>query len=409
MKTLPFLLLGPSALTDTAWAAEGADAMPFAGISAMWIALIIAVMATAAMFASRKQAGKRGGRRTRKIAETLLDAKTYHQMHDLTLETKDGTVQIDHVIVSPFGVFVIETMDMDGTILGKAFDPDWTQKFKGETIKFPNPLKPNFNRKLALSGVLKIGEDKLFSVIAFTGNSTFEIAMPDNVTKGMDFVNYIKSKDAVLIEANEVPGIVAKIQGALSKRPPRAEQRPGQAGRPARSVLRLMNLLKFAAIALVVAGGSHILHNTMQYPVIPFDFNPITWITGKTPLEKIEITKKETKKSDKVPRSSAYGFLTLTARQDTRLTLIDAEGGKTVVSLELKKGESREIELKKGHYKAQILQDGKLSTRLVSFIGSAGALELSPTPCPVRPDASSSPPPEPEAGSRPRPKAAGSR
>ena len=376
MKTLPFLLLGPSALADTAWAAESADAMPFVGISAMWIALIIVVMAAAAMFTSRKQAGKRGGRRTRKIAEALLDAKTYHQMHDLTLETKDGTVQIDHVIISPFGVFVIETMDMGGTILGKAFDPDWTQTINGETIKFPNPLKPNFNRKLALSSLLRIGEDKLFSVIAFTDNATFEIAMPDNVTKGKNFVSYIRSKDTVLIEESEVPGIVAKIQSSLSRRPPRADQRPGQAGKPARSVLRFMNLLKFAVIGLVVAGGSHILHNTMQYPVIPFDFNPIAWITGQTPPEKIEITKKETKKSDRVPRSAAYGFLTITAMQDTRLTLNDSESGKTVVSLELKKGESREIELKKGHYKAQILQDGKLRTRLVSFIGSAGALEL---------------------------------
>lgn len=376
MKTLPFLLLGPSTLADTAWAAEGADAMPFVGISAMWIALIIAVMAAAALFASRKQAGKRGSRRARKIAEALLDAKTYHQMHDLILETKDGTVQIDHVIVSPFGVFVIETMDMCGTILGRTFDPDWTQKFKGETIKFPNPLKPNFNRKLALNGVLKIGEDKLFSVIAFTGNSTFEIPMPDNVTQGMDFVSYIKSKDAVLIEESEVPGIVAKIQGSLRQGPPRAEQRSGQTGKPARSVLRFMNLLKFAVIALAVAGGSHILHNTMQYPVIPVDLNPIAWITGKTPPEKIEITKKGTKKSEKVPRSNAYGFLTLTALQDTSLTLIDSQSGNNVVSLELKKGESREIELKKGYYKAQILQDGKLHTRMVSFIGSAGALEL---------------------------------
>ncbi len=376
MKTRLALLLGPAAWTTTAWAAEGADATPFIGITTMWIALIIAVMAAASMFASRRHVGKRGGRRIRKIAEALLDAKTYHQMHDLVLETKDGPVRIDHLIVSPFGIFVIETMDMGGTILGKAFEPDWTQKLRGETIKFPNPLKPNFNRKLALSGVLRIGEDKLFSFIAFTGNSTFEIPMPDNVTQGIDFVNYIKSKDAVLIEESEVPGIVAKIKGCLSKHPPRAEQRPGQAGKPAGSVLRFTNLLKFAVIALVIAGGSHILHNAMQYPVIPFDFNPITWITGKTPPEKIEITKKETKKSDKVPRSNAYGFLTLTALQDTRLDLIDSQSGKNVVSLELKKGESREIELKKGHYKAQILQDGKLRTRLVSFIGSTGALEF---------------------------------
>jgi len=376
MKTTSSLLAEAAAWTSNAWVAEAADAMPFVGIAAMWIALIIAVVIAMSIFTSRRHEGKRGGRRTRKIAAALLDAKTYHQMHDLILETKDGTVQIDHVIVSPFGVFVIETMDMGGTIFGKTFDPDWTQTFKGETIKFPNPLKPNYDRKLALNGVLGIGADKLFSIIAFTGNSAFEIAMPDNVAQGKDFVNYIKSKDAVLIEESEVPRIVAKIQSSLSKHLPRADRRPVQAGKPVRSVLRFMNLLKLAVIALVITSGSHILHNTMQYPVIPVDLNPIAWITGKTPPEKIENTKKETRKSDKVPRSQAYGFLTLTARQDTRLILIDPQSGKNVVSLELKKGESREIELKKGYYKAEILQNGKLLTRLVSFIGSTGALEL---------------------------------
>lgn len=376
MKTTSSLLAEAAAWTSNAWVAEAADAMPFVGIAAMWIALIIAVVIAMSIFTSRRHEGKRGGRRTRKIAAALLDAKTYHQLHDLILETKDGTVQIDHVIVSPFGVFVIETMDMGGTIFGKTFDPDWTQTFKGETIKFPNPLKPNYDRKLALNGVLGIGADKLFSIIAFTGNSAFEIAMPDNVAQGKDFVNYIKSKDAVLIEESEVPRIVAKIQSSLSKHPPRADRRPVQAGKPVRSVLRFMNLLKLAVIALVITSGSHILHNTMQYPVIPVDLNPIAWITGKTPPEKIENTKKETRKGDKVPRSQAYGFLTLTARQDTRLILIDPQSGKNVVSLELKKGESREIELKKGYYKAEILQNGKLRTRLVSFIGSTGALEL---------------------------------
>ncbi len=54
MKTRLALLLGPAAWTTTAWAAESADATPFIGITTMWIALIIAVMAAASMFASRR-------------------------------------------------------------------------------------------------------------------------------------------------------------------------------------------------------------------------------------------------------------------------------------------------------------------------------------------------------------------
>lgn len=44
----------------------------------------------------------------------FLDRKKYHLLHDLTLPTPNGTTQIDHVLVSPYGVFVIETKNMGG-------------------------------------------------------------------------------------------------------------------------------------------------------------------------------------------------------------------------------------------------------------------------------------------------------
>jgi hypothetical protein len=42
----------------------------------------------------------------------------------------------------------------------------------------------------------------------------------------------------------------------------------------------------------------------------------------------------------------------------------------------LKAGESRDIEIRKGHYRAQIEQDGRMRVRVVSFIGASGTLEL---------------------------------
>ncbi|MGM0672786.1 MAG: nuclease-related domain-containing protein, partial [Pseudomonadota bacterium] len=43
----------------------------------------------------------------RLTARLSLDRETYRQVHNVTLRTRDGTTQVDHVIVSPFGVFVI--------------------------------------------------------------------------------------------------------------------------------------------------------------------------------------------------------------------------------------------------------------------------------------------------------------
>lgn len=43
-----------------------------------------------------------------------LDTEEYIVLHDLLLPYKDGTTQIDHVIISPYGIFVIETKNYTG-------------------------------------------------------------------------------------------------------------------------------------------------------------------------------------------------------------------------------------------------------------------------------------------------------
>ena len=44
--------------------------------------------------------------------------------------------------------------------------------------------------------------------------------------------------------------------------------------------------------------------------------------------------------------------------------------------MELKKGQSEEVEIKKGYYKAETLQAGKKVVSTVSFIGNTGVLEF---------------------------------
>jgi len=75
----------------------------------------------------------------RLTARLSLDRETYRQVHNVTLRTRDGTTQVDHVIVSPFGVFVIETKNMGGWIFGGEKEPQWTQKIFRKTFRFQNP------------------------------------------------------------------------------------------------------------------------------------------------------------------------------------------------------------------------------------------------------------------------------
>ena len=52
--------------------------------------------------------GALGELQGRAASKFFLDEKVYRSLHNVTIPAKGGTTQIDHVIVSRYGVFVVE-------------------------------------------------------------------------------------------------------------------------------------------------------------------------------------------------------------------------------------------------------------------------------------------------------------
>lgn len=145
-------------------------------------------------------------------AKLMLDKNEYHLLKNVTLPTEDGTTQIDHVIVSVYGIFVIETKNMKGWIFGNPKHRTWTQKIYKHTSKFQNPLHQNYKHVKTLESLLGLTDQQVHSVVVFVGDSTFKTDMPPNVTYGGGYVRYIKSKTARVLTPIEVEDIVAKIE-----------------------------------------------------------------------------------------------------------------------------------------------------------------------------------------------------
>ena len=147
-----------------------------------------------------------------------LDKQKYHLLKNVTLYTENGTTQIDHIIVSEFGVFVPETKNMKGWIYGDEKQNIWTQKIYKHTNKFQNPLHQNYKHIKAIESILGIDESKIFSVIIFVGDSTFKTKMPENVTYSGGFIRYLKSKRSTIISDNDIRKIISTIEsGSLSQ------------------------------------------------------------------------------------------------------------------------------------------------------------------------------------------------
>ena len=148
----------------------------------------------------------------RLFAHWQLDKQTYRRLHNVTLNTPDGTTQIDHVFLSPYGIFVLETKNMSGWIFGSEKQAQWTQQIYKQRFKFQNPLRQNYKHLKALETALGVAPEQLHSVIAFVGGATLKTPMPANVTQGIGFVRYIKSFDQRVFSAAQIESMLSALQ-----------------------------------------------------------------------------------------------------------------------------------------------------------------------------------------------------
>lgn len=152
------------------------------------------------------------------FAHWQLDKQTYRRLHNVTLPTPDGTTQIDHVFLSRYGIFVVETKNLSGWIFGSERQAQWTQKLYRRTFRFQNPLRQNYKHLKALEAALGINPEHLHSVITFVGGSTFKTEVPANVTQGIGFIRYIRSFQQSVFSDAEVEKMLHALQ--TGRRPP---------------------------------------------------------------------------------------------------------------------------------------------------------------------------------------------
>ncbi|WP_405107104.1 nuclease-related domain-containing protein [Paenibacillus sp. FSL K6-1217] len=102
--------------------------------------------------------------------------KDCKSLSDLLLpnpKSRTGYAQIDHVVISPYCIFVIETKNYNGEIKGGWADQQWSVSNR---YKMYNPLKQNYGHIKAIESLLKdVATVKYISMISFTMRCRFSI------------------------------------------------------------------------------------------------------------------------------------------------------------------------------------------------------------------------------------------
>ncbi len=203
------------------------------------LVLLLALLAGAVLLGARRwlqaarrsaragATGRSGERRVQRLLRSGLDRSHYLVLHNVTLPLPgsgagrgsggnggNGSTQIDHVVLSPFGVFAIETKNLAGRIEGSERAAQWTQHLHRRSYAFQNPLRQNHLHLRALQQALQVPASALHSVVALVGRCQLEGHMPPNVVRAEGCVPFIRTHTQPVWSAAEVQHLHARLQAS---------------------------------------------------------------------------------------------------------------------------------------------------------------------------------------------------
>lgn len=143
---------------------------------------------------------EKGERQLSDILNFYLPSDFYKIINDVMLEVDGVTHQIDHVVISQFGVFVIETKDYSGIITGGEYDNKWVRHFKnGKKMYYENPIKQNYGHVKCIQELFGLNDNQVINLVFLTDKSKINIKHNGELTRSSTIINRIMSYGDVVI------------------------------------------------------------------------------------------------------------------------------------------------------------------------------------------------------------------
>ncbi len=148
------------------------------------VAFVLAVICVggATLWSLPTVRGMVGEWRVRLKVGTNIPGRQY-VINNYQVSVEGGSVQIDHIVINPNGVFVIETKNYSGRIFGAENQTKWTQVLAYGKVKnsLYNPIMQNGMHIKHLSKILN--RNGIFrNMVVFVQNNTYEIVSDKLVT-----------------------------------------------------------------------------------------------------------------------------------------------------------------------------------------------------------------------------------
>lgn len=191
------------------------------------IILFVALFIYIAWYNSARQKGKRGEVLVTSILSQLSD--DYTILNDMVFRTEKGTTQIDHVVVSKYGIFAIETKNYRGEIYGDDNRKEWTQLIVTEITygkkwwktytyvtksHFYNPVKQSVGHALRIKEILSaFPHVKIVPIVVFAGNAILSnVESKNHVVYEENLLDVISEYRAIYLTDDDVQTVISLLE-----------------------------------------------------------------------------------------------------------------------------------------------------------------------------------------------------
>ena len=138
-----------------------------------------------------------------------LPSNTYKILNNIMISTNDILHQIDHIIVSKYGIFVIETKQYNGYITGNKYDKKWIRHSHKRKYYYTNPIRQNYGHVKAICELLDFDETKVFNVVCIPSRAILRVKHDGELVRNTNICEKIISYKTEII--SDVDDITRKI------------------------------------------------------------------------------------------------------------------------------------------------------------------------------------------------------
>ena len=155
--------------------------------------------------------------RVRRILASGLEKSKYTVLNDVTLPAGGGTVNIDHVVVSRFGIFLIKSQYVPGMVSGGEFQDRWKSRSMQRTRLFDNPLHPTHLQQQALERLLGMPANRFHPIAVLTGHKGFKRRPSDKVVEPERLIAYMRKKGQPVLSPEQAAQALLAISNSRLK------------------------------------------------------------------------------------------------------------------------------------------------------------------------------------------------